>query len=176
MCSSDLHEIETMRKQLKRQRRKQIIAQRRIDPVLAVERGTWYFLQHTSLVQMLYCLKRMNDPCCEHIGNNFTPVNHQYATEFLSYRNEIEQLLQRVISQGAASNQTDSRSMDELVRNDAAAVQHKLSDYRKRIISDIHTQSLNIESMTVFLNLIQESQELLSALRHSIRGRNRFME
>ena len=170
------HEIETMRKQLKRQRRKQIIAQRRIDPVLAVERGTWYFLQHTSLVQMLYCLKRMNDPCCEHIGNNFTPVNHQYATEFLSYRNEIEQLLQRVISQGAASNQTDSRSMDELVRNDAAAVQHKLSDYRKRIISDIHTQSLNIESMTVFLNLIQESQELLSALRHSIRGRNRFME
>jgi len=30
--------------------------------------------------------------------------------------------------------------------------------------------------MTVFLNLVQESQELLSALRHTMRGENKFEE
>ena len=30
--------------------------------------------------------------------------------------------------------------------------------------------------MTVFLNLVQESQQLLSALRHTVRGANKFDE
>jgi hypothetical protein len=42
------------------------------------------------------------------------------------------------------------------------------------IIHDIQTKHLNIESMTVFLNLVQESQELLSALRHTMRGKSKF--
>ena len=52
----------------------------------------------------------------------------------------------------------------------------KLSDYRKIIIKDIQTKQLNIESMTVFLNLVQESQELVSALRHTMRGKDKFEE
>ncbi|MDO4462449.1 MAG: inorganic phosphate transporter [Bacteroidia bacterium] len=158
-------DIESERKQLKRNRRKQIIALRRINPVLAVERGTWYFLQHTSLVQMLYCLKRMNDPCREHMGNNFTPVDNAYASEFFEYRDEIVSLLDRA---------TDLTN--ESLRDDATAIQARLSDYRKKIIEDIHTKTVNIESMTVYLNLIQESQELLSSLRHVIRGIHRFEE
>nr|MCR5549340.1 hypothetical protein [Bacteroidales bacterium] len=62
------------------------------------------------------------------------------------------------------------------IRDDAARIQNALSDYRKRIIRDIQTKQLNIESMTVFLNLVQESQELLSALRHTMRGKNKFEE
>ena len=30
--------------------------------------------------------------------------------------------------------------------------------------------------MTVFLNLVQESQELLSTLRHTLRGKSKFEE
>ena len=44
------------------------------------------------------------------------------------------------------------------------------------IILDIQTKHLNIESMTVFLNLVQESQELLSTLRHTLRGKSKFEE
>ena len=33
-----------------------------------------------------------------------------------------------------------------------------------------------LESMTVFLNLVQESQELLSTLRHTLRGKSKFEE
>ena len=158
-------QAENQRRDIKRQRRKQIIALRRIDPVLSVEKGTWYFLIINSLSQMVYCLKRMGEPCREHVGNNFSPVPRQYVNKFLVIRNEIVHLLKRSVTAEATFQ----------IRDDATKLQSMLSDYRKRIIQDIQTKHLNIESMTVFLNLVQESQELLSALRHTLRGENKFV-
>lgn len=154
------------RKDAKRMRRKQIIALRRVDPVLSVEKGTWYFLVNNSIMQMIYSLKRMGEPCREHVGNNFSPVPDRYATEFIAYRNEVIRIFNRAIE---SSDYTS-------IRDDAAQLQAGLSEYRKHIILDIQSQQLNIESMTVFLNLVQESQELLSALRHNLRGYDKFQE
>ena len=81
------------------------------------------------------------------------------------FRNEIVHLLKRSVTAEATFQ----------IRDDATKLQSMLSDYRKRIIQDIQTKHLNIESMTVFLNLVQESQELLSALRHTLRGENKFV-
>ena len=157
---------ENQRKDIKRQRRKQIMAQRRIDPMLSIEKGTWYFLTINSLAQMVYCLKRMGEPCLEHVGNNFSPMPSKYIQEFIQMRNEILQLFNR-----ACHAETMA-----LIRGDAEKLQSQLSDYRRTIIHDIQAKQLNIESMTVFLNLVQESQQLLSALRHTVRGANKFDE
>ncbi|WP_027450421.1 inorganic phosphate transporter [Xylanibacter brevis] len=157
---------ENQRKDIKRQRRKQIMAQRRIDPMLSIEKGTWYFLTINSLAQMVYCLKRMGEPCLEHVGNNFSPVPSKYIQEFIQMRNEILQLFNR-----ASHVETMA-----LIRDDADKLQSQLSNYRRAIIHDIQTKQLNIESMTVFLNLVQESQQLLSALRHTVRGASKFDE
>ncbi len=159
-------DVEHQRKELKRQRRKQIIALRRLDPIVSVEKSTWYFLIVNSLSQMYYCLKRMGESCREHVGNNFSPVPTEYSNEFIVLRNEIMRLYLRSLDSETASQ----------IRSDAAALQSLLSDYRKRIIHDIQTKQLNIEAMTVFLSVVQESQELLSALRHLMRGENKIEE
>ena len=159
-------DVDHQRKELKRQRRKQIIALRRLDPIVSVEKSTWYFLIVNSLSQMYYCLKRMGESCREHVGNNFRPVPSEYVHEFLVLRNEIMRLYLRSLDCETASQ----------IRNDAAVLQSLLSDYRQRIIHDIQTRQLNIEAMTVFLSVVQESQELLSALRHLMRGENKFEE
>lgn len=158
--------IESQRKDIKRQRRKQIIAQRRIDPVLSIEKGTWYFLTINSLAQMVYGLKRMGEPCLEHVGNNFSPVPSKYIQEFIQMRNEILQLINRACHAETMAS----------IRGDAYKLQSQLSDYRRTIIHDIQAKQLNIESMTVFLNMVQESQQLLSAFRHTLRGENKFAE
>ena len=159
-------DVENQRKELKRQRRKQIIALRRLDPIVSVEKSTWYFLIVNSLSQMYYCLKRMGEPCREHVGNNFSPVPGKYANEFLCFRNEIMRLYFRYLDAETTSQ----------IRNDAAELQSSLSEYRIRIIHDIQSKQLNIETMTVFLNVVQESQELLSALRHLMRGEGKMGE
>ena len=159
-------DVEHQRKELKRQRRKQIIALRRLDPIVSVEKSTWYFLIVNSLSQMYYCLKRMGESCREHVGNNFSPVPSEYVHEFHVLRNEIMRLYLRSLDSASASQ----------IRNDAAVLQSSLSNYRKRIIHDIQTRQLNIEAMTVFLSVVQESQELLSALRHLKRGEGKIGE
>ena len=55
---------------------------RRLDPLVVMQRNTWYFLGINSCQQMLYGLKRINDPIREHVGNSFRPVSGEYAYDF----------------------------------------------------------------------------------------------
>lgn len=165
-------EIEDDRKNLKRERRRDIIGLRRVSPLLALERNTWYFLINNSVEQMLYCLKRINDPCRDHVANNFLPIEGDYVTSFLNYRNEIVKLYHRA----AEFMLNGNAAVASTLRTDAMALQSSLSLYRKNIMDDIQRGQLNIESMTLFLLVVQESQELLSALRHTVRGMAKFKQ
>ncbi len=168
------HHIETARKQLKRQRRREIIGLRKIEPILAVEKNTWYFLTNSSIEQLLYSLKRINDPCREHVGNSFSPVSGEYTYAFISIQKQIRHIFQQI--EAIVSSSESMRDKVQSVRNQAEVIQNKLSDYRKQIIDSMQQQTVNIESATVFLNIIQESQQLLSCLRHMLRGMEKFNE
>ena len=165
-------DIDENKKLIKRQRRRHIIGLRRIDPIRAIERNTWFFLMINAAQQMQYCLKRLSDTCREHVGNNFSPVSGEYVSAFTDMRNEVEKLYKRT-SQMMAANTTEGA---ETIRIDANTLQLTLSRFRKRIIDDIQKYQLNIETMTLFLNIIQESSEMLSALRHLVRGYVKFSE
>ncbi len=160
------------RKEMKRQRRKEIIGIRKIDQIVAIERNTWFFLANTSMEQMLYCIKRMNDPCREHVGNNFSPVPAKYVSSFNALGTEVGKLLDRTV----AMLEDNTMDQAEVIRTDAENIQKNLSDYRKRIIDDIQASTANIETMTVFLNIVQETQALLASMRHMIRGVMKFQE
>ena len=164
--------IEEERNDLKRQRRREIIGLRKVNPILAMERNTWYFLGNNSVEQMIYCLKRINEPCREHVGNNFLPIDNGYITSFMNYRNEILKIYRRTSEYLANGNM----SIAVTLRADAMNLQASLSVYRKKVIDDIQRSQLNIESMTLFLLIVQESQELLSSLRHMIRGMAKFQD
>lgn len=166
------HEIETARKQLKRARRREIIGLRKIDTILAVEKNTWYFLANNSMEQMLYSLKRINDPCREHVGNNFTPVSGSFISTFQDMRKQIDGIFKQTLTLISTSQVNESNV--EQLRMQTELIQKKLSDYRKQIIDSMQQQTVNIESTTVFLNVIQESHQILSCIRHMLRGLLRF--
>lgn len=165
-------ELDDERKEMKRQRRKEIIGIRKIDQIVAIERNTWFFLANTSMEQMLYCIKRMSNPCREHVGNNFSPVPGKYVNSFNALGTEVGKLLDRTV----AMLETNTLDQADVIRTDAENIQKNLSDYRKRIIDDIQTSTANIETMTVFLNIVQETQALLASMRHMIRGVMKFQE
>lgn len=164
--------IEEEQKEWKRQRRREIIGLRRIDPLYALERNTWFFLENNSCEQMLYCLKRINDPSKEHIGNNFTPVSAEYFDPFLAVRDEIVKIFDRT-KQMLTDNDFDKA---EIIRDDCQSLQRNLSKYRQSLLDDIQDKSTNLEAMLVLVNIVQESQELIGALRHMIRGVHKFQE
>ncbi len=164
-------EMEDETKSLKRMRRREILGLRRVDPRLAVIRNTWYFHTNNALSQMLHSIIRIVEPCREHVGNNFTPVPMDYIYAFTPYSDEIHKLLVRAI---ALFDNSDMEGSIEL-RTDAERIQQSLSLLRKRILDDMQKGDTNIESMSIMLNLVQESQELLSGLRHAVRGGRHFL-
>ncbi len=166
------HEIETARKQLKRQRRREIIGLRKIEPLLAMERNTWYFLSNSNIEQMLYCLKRINDPCREHVGNNFRPASGELSSTFT----EIQQQIQNIFRHAELVLTPSTINIDKVMalRMQAEQLQRKLSDHRQQVIDTMQKQSVSIESTIVYLNIVQESQQILSCLRHMLRGISKF--
>ncbi len=166
------HEIETARKQLKRQRRREIIGLRKIEPILAMEKNTWYFLSNSSVEQMLYCLKRINDPCREHVGNNFLPVSDDLAQVFSQVQMRIQDIFRRTEFVLTPSSISEDKTKE--LRAQAEQLQRELSDHRKQVIDSMQKKSVNIESTIVYLNIIQETQQILSCLRHMLRGITKF--
>lgn len=59
MLKKGSHLIEEERIELKKQRRKEIIAMRKLKPMTIIPRNTWYFLGINSCHQMLYGLKNL---------------------------------------------------------------------------------------------------------------------
>lgn len=162
--------IDDERKELKRQRRREIIAMRRLDPLTVIQRNTWYFLGINSCQQMLYCMKRINDPLREHIGNNFSPLPLAYHERFIDMRNNVIELFKATHSM----LQTGDFTKAEHLREMCLAMQGKISDDRKTVLDTLQDGTANINTLLLTVHILQESQELLGCLRHMIRGMNKF--
>ena len=96
----------------------------------------------------------------------------------MAFRKEILRLFDRayILLDDSRVDEAGMNDSPEELRADATALQRQLSGYRKTIIDDIQNRPVNLESMILFLSLVQESQELLSNLRHMIRGYAKFSE
>ena len=67
--------IDAEKSRRKKLRQRELVGMRRIDKRISLEKNTWFHLASNSGEQMLYCLKRMSDPCKEHVDNNFKRVH-----------------------------------------------------------------------------------------------------
>lgn len=160
------------KKMLKKRRRKEILGLRRIPIPIAIEKNTWFHLGSNSCEQMLYCLKRICEPCKEHVDNNFNPISKDCIAEFLPIREELCQLMDR--TQTVIENNNYAEADDILVRGDA--LKNKISALRKQQMNRMQeADSTSLKASMVYLNILQESQELVSIWRHLLRA-SRFFQ
>jgi len=155
---------------LKKSRRKEIIGLRRIDKFAAIEKNTWFHLGSNSCEQMLYCMKRICEPCKEHVDNNFKPLSERARGEFIPVRDEMIALMTQardVIISG------DYDKADAILK-DGDGLKVKISTLRRHQMNRIHDESVNVKTALVYLNILQESQELVSSWRHLLRASRMF--
>ena len=165
--------IDAEKSRRKKLRQRELVGMRRIDKRISLEKNTWFHLASNSGEQMLYCLKRMSEPCKEHVDNNFNPLSRECVEEILPVKKKIVDYLMR--SERIVEDQ-DYEHIDALLAEEEAYKQ-KLSEMRRaqedRIQMDL-SQGLKVS--LVYLNLLQETQELLSDLRHYLRAFKRFQQ
>lgn len=167
--------LDDERRRWKRIRRREIIGMRRIDPLVAIEKNTWFFLANNAAEQMLYCMKRVGEPCLEHVGNNFAPLPGEVSEAYVQLRTRLRVLFDRSIKMLQENNIEQAES----IRRDARALQVELSALRKHYIDSMTTRAEGIglpNAELLYVNILQETGELISALRHLVRGISKLYE
>lgn len=158
------------RQELKQIRRKEMLGLRRIDPGAAIEKSTWFHLGVNSCEDMLYSLRRICDPCEEHIDNSFVPLDKDRIKEFLPLRDTLLYLLKRAVVVISTENYTDS----DKLREQCEEFKSCLSSTRHGQIERMQTSKENITVSYVYLNLLQETHEIASSLQHLLRAAKHF--
>ena len=169
-CGSDIKEEQS---KLKKFRRKELLAMRRIPVQIAMERNTWFHLGANCNQQFMYCLKRMLEPVKEHVDNNFNPLPEEYVKDFEGTRRKINELM-GLTEQMISTNKYDK--YDDTLRI-ADECKDELSTMRKGVIDRMYRDNDNstLKVSLLYLNILQESQEFLSIMRHQLRAANKFL-
>lgn len=155
---------------LKKNRRLETKAMQRLEQQMAFERSTWYHLSSNSGQQMLNTLVRIAEPVKEHMEHSFTPLPKEYSDEFSPYCRDICNVLSDIDNIIKSGNYGASAAVSERAKE----LKHRLAALRKEHIMRIHGKQGSLRVELVYLNLIQESHELLSEVRNLLRGCNKY--
>lgn len=167
------NELSKEKELLKKYRRQELLALKRVPMEVAIERNTWFHLGINSSEQYIYCLRRILDPIKEHVDNNFNPLPQTYIDEFSPIKAAINDLMLQTEAQISTCRFEHYR--DTLALADKC--KDELSVIRKRHIDRITEakDNKNLQVSLVYLNLLQESQQLLSNMRHQLRAAKKFI-
>ena len=159
--------------ELKRVRHREFVALHRIPEDIALEHNTWFHLGANSNQQFIYCLKRLLEPIKEHIDNNFNPVPAAFMEEFRPIRNRIGNLMDETCEMLT----TCCFDHEKRVLEEAELCKKELSALRKTHIDRMQrrTGTADYKTSLIYLNILQESQELLSIMRHQLKAARKLL-
>lgn len=152
---------------LKGQRRKLTLCFRKTPPQIAMEKSTWFHLSNNMAMSITYNLRRINEVCKEHVDNNFTPLPARFHESLSAIRDEICSVFNDSVK---AVDENIPETID-LLRRRCESVKHELSRNSQEVYDLL--QNGDTADMTVayvYLNLLQESQELVTSLRKMLRA------
>lgn len=159
--------------ELKKVRHREFVVLHRIPEDIALEHNTWFHLGANSNQQFIYCLKRLLEPIKEHIDNNFNPVPAAFMEEFRPIRNRIGNLMDETCEMLT----TCSFDHEKRVLEEAELCKKELSALRKTHIDRMQrrTGTADYKTSLIYLNILQESQELLSIMRHQLKAARKLL-
>lgn len=162
--------IDEQRKALKRQRRREVIIMRRLDPKTVLPLNTSYFVGINSCKQMLYCMKRINDPMTEHVLNNFSPIPEEYRSDFVQKIDSVISLYSKALTLLNSGDFTDI----ELVRNECSQLGDELSEDCVEVLELAQDKNVNLNTLMLSEHVLQEAEQLTSLLNQMLKGMNLF--
>ena len=116
----------------------------------------------------------MLEPIKEHVDNNFNPLPAGYITEYSKINHKVNDLMKQSeaqISTGRYDNYRDILSEADTLKNQLSALR-KIHIDRIQCSEDDSEMQINM----VYLNLLQETQEFMSAMRHQLRAAKKFID
>ena len=161
-----MKELKNYKMKFKNLRKKETICLRMVDPATALEKSAWFHTAFNYMEQVYYSLRRICEPAYEHVDNNFSPIPDEYCKSFTAVRDELISTVSCLAMHFKDRNYEEMRAQEEAL----ARLQGKFSDLRKVLTVDIQEKNLNLTVAYMYLNLVQESEQLCISLKHYARA------
>ena len=161
-----MKDLKNYKAYIKNLRKKETICLRMADQDTALEKSAWFHTAFNYMEQVYYSLRRICEPAYEHVDNNFSPIPEEYCTAFTEVRDELISNVRSLSMHFMDRNYEGMRSQEEAL----ARLQGRFSDLRKALMVDIQKKNLNLTVAYMYLNLVQESEQLCISLKHYARA------
>lgn len=152
---------------LKNARRKETLCLRQVSRETAIEKSTWFHLSNNSCMSILYNLRRIAEICKEHVENNFLPLPKQYTAEYELIRTRVSTLFDDILD----VMDTGAEEAIPVLRRHCDEIKDTISDAYHRLHDQLRegdTASMTV--VYVYLNMLQETQEMVSSVRKYLRA------
>ena len=152
---------------LKNARRKETLCLRHLTREMAIEKSTWFYLSNNLCMNILYNLRRINEVCKEHVENNFMPLPPRYAEECELIRTRVSMLFNdtlELMKSGDISTISVLRRHCDEIKDIVSDTYHRAHDQ----LRDGDTSAMAV--LYVYVNMLQETQEMVSSIRKYLRA------
>lgn len=158
---------------LKNERRKETLCLRLVNKETAIEKSAWFHLMNNSCMSITYNLRRMNEVCKEHVENNFRPLPKSFLNDFMPIHTEVISIM------NDATDAIENGNLETVtaIRKRCDNVKDSISLNCHNIFGQLHGGDAgNLAVTYVYLNLLQETQEMMSSLRKLLRATHKLRQ
>lgn len=151
---------------MKTLKRKEIQMIRRLDGHEIFKKNTWFHLNYNCIEQALYSLRRICEPCKEYVDNSFSPMSGEHVEEMSSV---MLKTLKAIDDAGFMLNYVDFDKFADMT-NSLKADEDYIMEICVRQMDRIQSKQENIDMAVLYLNILQESMEIVTEMRHILRN------
>lgn len=167
-----LSAVEEKKSHLKQVKRIGTLGVTQLDHDIAVEKGLYYYQGNDFASEIVFSIRRLTEPNKEHVDNNFSPLSSVQKEDFGKMTKSIVSFLNRC---AAMIQKNDYHRMDDLIA-ESIALSNQLTVLKKEELKRIQGQSGSTKVSMVYLNMVQEAQNVVSFTANLLKVSRKFQK
>lgn len=167
-----LHGIEEEKTYLKQVKRVGTLGVTQLEHDIAVDKGLYYYQGNDFASEIVFSIRRMTEPSKEHVDNHFSPLSDVQKNDFGKMAERIVMFLNRC---SAMIESNDYHRMDDLY-NESVELTTQLTAIKKGELKRIQGQAGSTKVSMLYLNMVQEAQNVVSFAGNLIKVSRKFQK
>ena len=164
--------IEEKKSYLKQVKRVGTLGVTQLEHDIAIDKGLYYYQGNDFASEIVFSIRRLTEPGKEHVDNHFSPLCEVQKEDFGKMTDEIVSFLNR---SSVMIESNDYHRMDHLIA-ESVDLTAKLTLLKKEELKRIQGQSGSTKVSMVYLNMVQEAQNVVSFTANLLKVSRKFQK
>ena len=164
--------IEEKKSYLKQVKRVGTLGVTQLEHDIAIDKGLYYYQGNDFASEIVFSIRRLTEPGKEHVDNHFSPLCEVQKEDFGKMTDEIVSFLNR---SSVMIESNDYHRMDDPIA-ESVDLTAKLTLLKKEELKRIQGQSGSTKVSMVYLNMVQEAQNVVSFTANLLKVSRKFQK